>query len=305
MKKLMDSCIEKMNFHSAKLAWSVNMNCQKVQNLLSAYVDEELSLDSQAQVSQHLKTCSACADEVASFQSLSRATAELSPPELPATVWRNVEAQLDAETAVTLGQPEKPVRAAAFRWASIAALLLVAVTLGIVAYHSWDGHVHHELAADFSEYLDVFQERPGDAHLVLVNKYAGKTVELDEAHVQLGYRPTLADGLPNGYTIQTSFVMDMPCCKCIKTICKRNDGGTLAIFEHDDEQPIWFGDRSSIQAECGGESCVLTQMDSQIAVSWQQGSRHLTVIGARDRDEAAMLVEHLASAAPLESGSPG
>ena len=261
--------------------------------------------DSQSEVSTHLKTCLACADEVASFQSLSQSTAELSNPELPASIWRNVKAQLDSETSVTLGQSENPVRAVAFRWASIAALLLVAVTFGFFAYHNWDGHGHRELAADFSEYLDVFQERPGDAHLVLVNKYAGKAVELDEAHVQLGYRPTLADGLPNGYTIQTSFVMDMPCCKCVKTICKRSDGGTLAIFEHDDEQPIWFGDRSSTQAECGGESCLLTQMDSQIAVSWQQGSRHLTVIGARDADEAAMLVEHLATAAPSRSGKPG
>jgi hypothetical protein len=293
MKKPRDSCIEKMKFPLCQVGLEREMNCQEVQNLLSAYVDEELPLDSRSQVSKHLKTCSACADEVASFQSLSQSTAELSHPELPASIWQNVEAQLDSETAVNLKQPETPARTVVFRWGAIAALLLVAVTFGFVAYHNWDGHGHHELAADFSEYLDVFQDRPGDAHLVLVNKYAGKAVELDQAHLQLGYRPTLADGLPNGYTIQTSFVIDMPCCKCIKTICKRSDGGTLAIFEHDDEQPIWFGGRSSTQAKCGGQLCTLTKMDSQIALSWKQGHRHLTIVGLRDTNEASELVAHL------------
>jgi hypothetical protein len=146
--------------------------------------------------------------------------------------------------------------------------------------------------------LDAFQRDPNDAHLVLVNKYAGKPVKLDEAHLQLGYQPTLAEGLPNGYTIQTSFVMEMPCCRCIKTVCKRDDGGTVAIFEHDDEQPIWFGGRPSIQTACGGKACVLTRMHSNVAVSWQQGSRHLTVVGAQDIEEAAALIEHLGAAAP-------
>ena len=187
----------------------------------------------------------------------------------------------------------------------IAALFLVVVTLGYFGYHNWSGHDHDELTADFSEYLDAFRDEPGEAHLVLVNKYGGKAVDLGRAHVQLGYRPMLAEGLPDGYTIETSFVMEMPCCKCIKTICKRSDGGTLAVFEHDDEQPVWFGDRPSTQTECGGESCMLTQMDSQIAVSWKHGSRHLTVVGANDADEAALLVGHLSSDVDSGSNAPG
>ena len=65
------------------------------------------------------------------------------------------------------------------------------------------------------------------------------------------------------------------------------------IFEHDDEQPIWFGDRPLIQSTCSGQLCTLTQMDSQIAVSWKQGHRHLTIVGLKDTNEASELIAHL------------
>ena len=275
------------------------MNCEQVRNRLSSYVDNELPADLRAEVDAHLESCPDCTDELAALQNLSSAAEKLVHPSLPASIWTNIEAQLDTEAgSVAVEKPVEPPQNDGFRWslgsASIAASLLIALSLGYLAYHSWDGHGHDELAADFSEYLDAFQEKPGEAHLVLVNKYAGKAVELDQAHLQLGYKPTLASGTPDGYTIQTSFVMDMPCCKCIKTVCKPSDGGILAVFEHNDEQPIWFGDRPAIQTECGGKTCTLTQLNSQVAVSWRQGSRHLTVVGAKGVEEAAGLIEHFA-----------
>jgi len=284
---------------SAPFCLEREMNCEEARNLISAYFDGELSSDSRSSVSKHLGSCPTCTEELASFESLSKQAANLEHPMPPDQIWQNVEAQLNVENTMSTVREETNLhRFASSRWLSIAALLLVALSLAYFGYENWHHAGHDELAADFSEYLDVFQDNPSDAHLVLVNKYAGKTVQLDQAHTELGYKPTLVAGLPDGYTVQSSFVMEMPCCKCIKTVCKRSDGGTLAIFEHNDEQPIWFGDRPSVQTECGGEPCTLTQLDGNVAVSWKQGSRHLTAVGAKDVEEAAALIEHFAASAP-------
>ena len=77
----------------------------------------------------------------------------------------------------------------------------------------------------------------------------------------------------------------MPCCTCVQSLCKRTDGTTVAIFEHDNAQPDWFGRRQTNTIDCAGQCCTLVRVDSQLAATWQFGQRHITVIGARDVTE--------------------
>ena len=73
------------------------MDCEQVRGRLSSFFDDELSTDSRAKLSAHLESCRDCTDELEAFQNLSLAAGELIHPSPPATIWTNVEAQLNAK----------------------------------------------------------------------------------------------------------------------------------------------------------------------------------------------------------------
>lgn len=98
------------------------------------------------------------------------------------------------------------------------------------------GH-HTELAKVYTEYLDKFADDPLAAQDILLAKYGDKLVEMTEATKQLGNTPAVAKGLPAGCTLEGTYVLNMPCCTCVQSICRRADGQMLAIFEHNEEQP--------------------------------------------------------------------
>jgi hypothetical protein len=161
----------------------------------------------------------------------------------------------------------------------------------------WTGYrmsaPHHKHARVFGHYLEEFQQDPAGAQKMLLAKYQGEVLDAENAVQQVGYRPAVADGLPEGYSIDSSFVMEMPCCRCVQTLCRRSDGSVLVVFEHDDDQSDWFGGRPGIMANCGGKQCSLVGLDSQLAASWKRGKRYLTIIGARDVAEVDKMVSWL------------
>ena len=112
--------------------------------------------------------------------------------------------------------------------------------------HSHDGEMSAEhLAesahmADFAGVMDDYLRKlPIDsdaAEQMLLSKYNGEKVDSDGAVNLVGYRPIVSSGLPDGYTLASTSVLKMPCCTCVKAFCKRSDGSTLVLFEHDDEE---------------------------------------------------------------------
>ena len=85
------------------------------------------------------------------------------------------------------------------------------------AYLRWplnaDRHDRH-LAATFNDFLNQFDDNPQVAQQVLLASYEGDAVDLPTAAKTLGYQPAVARGLPPGYTIDSVYVLNMPCCKC-------------------------------------------------------------------------------------------
>ncbi|WP_238388662.1 anti-sigma factor [Roseimaritima ulvae] len=183
-----------------------------------------------------------------------------------------------------------------------------------MAMHGSDGHTHegenamsaehmvpggtpHDHMAQFAgvmnDYLQKLPSDPDAAEQMLLSKYDGETVDSDGAVKLVGYRPIVSSGLPAGYSLESTSVLKMPCCTCVKAVCKRDDGSTLVLFEHDDEEAAWFGNRPSSIAMCGEKNCCLVDLDSSIAATWKQGSRSVTAVGVRDQHEVATLVTWL------------
>lgn len=266
-----------------------------MKELLSAYYDDELSTDKRTAVADHLAGCDDCAHELGVFRNLSAMAERLSHPEPPAHIWQQLEKELGKDFQNSsarptlfgwLGWTKQPV--VRFGLAIAAALL---IALGWFGYTTWFEHdADEQLAAVFGEYLEEFRRDPTTAQNILLTNYKGQAVDVEQVVHTVGYRPVVADGMPEGYTVGETYVMKMPCCTCVECLCQRNDGTTIAIFEHDDEEADWFGDRPQTEAMCDGTRCSLVNLNDGIAATWQRGKRHVTLVGAKDSAEVERLV---------------
>lgn len=272
------------------------MNCLEVKELLSAYYDEELNGDIRTQVAAHVATCEDCTRRLAEFKSYGDAFAMLPQPKVPEGGWDEIAGLVDGVDGVRLADRQRPF------WRSPAVLSLAASVLLLLGIGMWmrghsdhaDSH-HAEFVATMDRYLTTLATDPAQAEAFLLSQYDGQTVQPEDAIKLVGYRPAVASGLPDNYTLTLTSVMKMPCCTCVKAVCKRQDGSTLVLFEHDDEETEWFGHRESNLAMCGDKECCLVDLDSSIAATWRQGSRWVTAVRARDEDEVSELVTWLES----------
>jgi len=114
------------------------MNCDGVSNLLSAYLDGELSPGELLRVEEHLRRCHACADEVDSLRQTMALVASLEEVEVPASFQVQLHQRL-----VALGPPAAAVRRApaapawqrnARHWAVPAAAAAAALAIGLTTY---------------------------------------------------------------------------------------------------------------------------------------------------------------------------
>jgi hypothetical protein len=227
-------------------------------------------------------------------------------PKVPPAVWNGLAVDLAAGESNDSAKP-KPLSSQdqnRYWWTSSRQLALAASVLVMLGFGYWmsrgtdhpdfgDQAHSAEFLATMDHYLQQLPANPDAAEQFLLNKYDGQRVNADEAVHLVGYRPAVSKGLPDGYSLASTSVLKMPCCTCVKAVCKRQDGSTLVLFEHDDEKTEWFGDRPSNMAMCGDKECCLVDLDSSIAATWKRGSRSLTAVGVRDVEEVNTLVSWL------------
>lgn len=264
------------------------MQCREVIELLSAYHDGELSPDQADAVAEHLAACPACSAELDSLQKLSDMAQQLDEPSPPRHVWPRIAAQLNANHAPAVPPTRRVSRKIVV---AIAALLLVG--LSWVAYTRWQHREEEHLAVNFGQFLDTFEQAFDEGQQELVEHYSGQPVQIADAVRELKYRPVVADGLPAEYEPAEAYLLKMPCCRCLEACFHRKDGGMLCVFEHEKDQPVWFGNRPTSSKVCSGKPTRLVQVDHCLAATWQRQQRHITVIGAKDVEEVARLVAHL------------
>ncbi len=276
------------------------MNCAEIEEQLSAYHDGELASEIREVVAAHVADCRQCASQLAEFASYSNSFSLLPQPEVPPTIWAGIAAKLQQESDPTTVVTPRAADHGGRSWLTtgrlaLAASVLLVLGLGFwMAQHSDHSDPHHaEFATTMDHYLKTLANDPDQAERFLLEKYEGQTVDPEDAIQLVGYRPAVASGLPEEYTLASTSVMKMPCCTCVKAVCKRKDGSTLVLFEHDDEKTDWFGERQSNMATCGDKECCLVELDSSIAATWKRGSRWVTAVGARDTDEISELVTWL------------
>ena len=271
-----------------------NFYCATARQFLSAFHDGELTPDLQTAVSEHVKGCEQCAARLAEIRELSRMSADMPSPPVPTDIWPQLEEKLAADVPAQRTNLVHLIRRRHL-WIglSTAALVVVAVSTAAIVWlrQADDGHGH--VAVSFDRYLEEFERNPVAAQQVLLSSYEGRAVTYDEAATKVRYQPMTPERLPNGLSRKAIYLLRMPCCLCVQAIYQHEDGQTLAVFEHVDDQPIWFGKRPMIHARCNGTPCSLVQVDDRLAASWKRKGRYVTMIGADDVQQVAELMASL------------
>jgi hypothetical protein len=265
------------------------MNCSAVQHNLSAYHDNELSPDQRAAVEVHLHACLDCSARLVAFREISGVAAELNDPTAPSGLWEELQTKLQRQAR--RGEPSRSRASTSTltrRHLATAALVLVAIS---AAYGIWrfQSSEQRQMGVVFGHFLDEFPHDPVAAQQVIVTKYDGRAVTIDEATRQLRYRPALPTSR-DALRLEKMYLLRMPCCTCVETIYKNANGETLAVFEHHDEDPGWFLNRPTIRAHCCGIPSSIMQVDNHLAATWKHQDRYLTVVGARDVEQVASLI---------------
>jgi hypothetical protein len=242
-------------------------------------------------MAQHLEGCLECTRRLAELRELSRMTGEMPNPVVPAGNWPQLESKLFAEVLRQRALPAHLIRRRRI-WIGLAtaAVVVVAASTAVFVWLEHGEHEHGHVAVNFGRYLDEFERNPDAAQQVLLANYEGQAVSYDEAATKVRYLPVTPERLPNGLLRKAVYLLRMPCCTCVQTIYQGTNGEKLAVFEHVDDQPGWFGARPTIHTRCNGMPTSLVQVDGRLAASWKHQGRFVTVVGARDVEQVGELV---------------
>ncbi len=269
------------------------MNCPEVEELLSAYHDDELAPDARASLTAHLEDCPACTGRLKEFQALSALSAQLHAPEAPAHLWSALESKLDGD----LDAEARPLsflgRQTAGRLAAMAAVLVIGVGVAFLAYRAWLPTAHEERMANMDRYLDQFAQNPDQALENFSARYKTQAVSLEDAAVLVGYQPVAGSRLPQGYSLDTFQVLEMDCCTCTQATYKRDGSDTLVLIEHGPDEPVCMGNRPMVNCRCNGKPTSIVQVGDRIAASWKAEERYVTLVGARDIEQVKELMAYL------------
>lgn len=273
------------------------MDCFTAKGFLSDYYDGELTAELAMEVRLHVDRCNACSAELKSFGEIARMVKNDEKSHPPQGLWGQISDRLDERIGV------RRTRVVRILKGSLVPVLVASLLISVGMWwrsrnDAIHAHSHASMAVNMQRILGQFPEDPIKVVNTLSEEYAGRKVSFDDAEKLLGYRPAAQRLSAGGYQLTSTHVLKMPCCTCSASIVARTDGSKFLIFEHKEEQPMWFGDAPSLVAKCGRKSCRCIQLPQQLAVTWVEGKRHVTVIGAASIDELPGLV------AAMESDSP-
>ena len=265
------------------------MNCEEVRGRLSEFYDGELPADKTAEISEHVNSCDTCTAELRSFGQIGGLFRGECESSIASGHWAKIVVRLDKQNGRF--RPGRFPRSLYRLLPLMVASLIAAVTIGYwAALQTSHDKIHRVAAAHVHNTLTRFSLKPRAVVDELSTQYGGTLVSLDAAKDLLGYEPVVSKLPSAGYRVASTHVLKMPCCTCPASLCVREDGSEFLIFEHNEEQPMWFGDSPTISARCCGQVCHCTQMPDQLAVTWKVGTRYVTVIGVNGLEEITSLM---------------
>lgn len=265
------------------------MKCSDARELLSAYHDCELAPSQRARVTSHIAVCASCSGELASYQWLSGLTERLPEPKVAS----EYSSALPAEPRALPDIRSQSQGFTAWQgWVATAAavLLIAGVWWGVGPR---DRGLTQGRPSDLAAFLAAMGSDPKSAQQGLLGRFRAQSVSLEVAGQRLGYRPAATESLPSDWDLTETYLLDMPCCRCVQVIYTNSKGRSVSVFEHEAERAIVFEGEPERKCLCHGMPTTVAGSEGALAATWKNGSRFITVVGAKDLEEVEGFVESL------------
>ncbi len=216
------------------------MCCEKRKHQIGHFLDDELSPEARAVVSDHLQACSACRQELADLQELASGISDSADVPVPSDLWDSIERRLDAESD---GVVERHVTRHRFfrsrRWA-LAASVVFALGLGMMGLSLLNSPAEAS-SINFGVLLDAL---PLDARkafqkfLTLYDARPGSPLDAREFAPSLSFdTPTT---LPGGFRLDRVYLLEFGDRPGVAASYER-DGEFLAAIFHAPVKEESFG----------------------------------------------------------------
>ena len=268
------------------------MNCEQVIPLLSAFHDGELPSAQRAPVAEHVSSCGDCARRLESLQRLSALVQRSPTPPTPKGLLERVERVIGDNNAIANRPPFS------YRRRVVAALLATAaafIGIGVWQFAWGPGHDHQEMAATYGRFLDAYAAGAKDAPQILVSRYHGQPIDVQNAAHVLKRDSVARPTLLAKHEVADRFLLRMPDCDCVGTVYSCEGQTSLVLFEHEQEHPEWFGKRPMTRTECAGKPCCLVELNGSLVATWKVNGGYVTAVGVRDVAQLEQLMGELAS----------
>jgi hypothetical protein len=164
----------------------------------------------------------------------------------------------------------------------------------LIGFFTWpllhSDMAHDRMAVNLSHFVTQFASDPEGAQHELQSQYASRPIQPADAIRLVNYTPAAPEQLADGLLRKQMYLVEMPCCKCVQSIYCRADGSSVAVFEHVADDPASLGDHPTIHANCSGKDVCLVQCSGQLAATWKDKNRYITLVGAKDLEDASRLI---------------
>lgn len=234
----------------------MNVNCEFVQENVSAFVYSELGTELTAAVHAHIAECEHCSRLVLQATKLNQLARMIPPPKNALPAWELIESRLAAKASkmtVKIDQPSQqsvlPNRAKRDRisWSLVSGMAIaMAASLFLmvkvlfppspnqspIAHLPGDHTTHASL--ELQSVIEQFRVDPRAALDALRSQFNLSEYSLTQADASLG-RPTFVShikqnaGLPGKASLISTVVLSFPSCQCAFGECTCGEGGCNCI----------------------------------------------------------------------------
>lgn len=265
------------------------MTCQECEPLNGPLADGELQGAHNDLLLAHLAGCPACTAKLSAIRELGETVRMMPVQSPPAELWDGIAAQLAASpiAAPIAGKLHARRPVPWLRVAAVAALLLIAVYTGWLAYGPTPGSREHSEVpvVDLGPILD----KGVPVNFIGAADFNFVAAPLDQAKQQVAFHVFAQPKLGEGYTAEECKV---GCCGPHSIVQTQYRGGknTCVMLQYPRGLPVSFGAAPVERMNVGDKTISLVQGKKCWAASWHSNGTGVTIIGPDDREELLRLV---------------
>jgi len=266
--------------------------CSQFLMLLSPLLDDELTPDAGARVTQHLVECAACAAEMAAIQRgrrFARAVPELGvPPDLSAAILGRAE---DAHPRLHPLVPFWPFARPALGAAFVAALLVMAVALWPGSRQDGPRTAALEHAAPALHLAQLVQHVDSAPDLdTMAATYQLRRIDVETALRQASF-PVICPLHPAGGDASVTELRDCP----LIHLSALGGEQAIVLLQQPAGWPIVYGESPVEHLTLGGQPCDRLQTDGRELLKWERGGTRWILVARGGHPELEKVVSALVS----------